>query len=109
MHMLQRPHVPLLNLFSNDYWGTRMSKEQSHKSYRPLTVLTFRLNYALGGLDPSGYHLVNVVLHGAVVVLFHDLCSRLFPARSRSSQIPLLASVAFAVHPVRRRREWEAT
>ena len=28
-----------------------MSKEQSHKSYRPLTVITFRLNYLLHSLQ----------------------------------------------------------
>ena len=32
-------------LFMNDYWGTRVSLVESHKSYRPLTVMTFRLNY----------------------------------------------------------------
>jgi len=53
-----RSHVPLKNLLKNDFWGTSMSKEQSHKSYRPLTVLTFRWNYAVGGLQPTGYHLV---------------------------------------------------
>ena len=26
----------------NDFWGIPMHKEQSHKSYRPLTVLTYR-------------------------------------------------------------------
>lgn len=29
-------------LWWNDYWGTPMSSPLSHKSYRPLTVLTFR-------------------------------------------------------------------
>lgn len=38
-------------------------QEQSHKSYRPLCVLTFRWNYLLHGLEPFGYHLVNVLLH----------------------------------------------
>lgn len=32
----------LLNLFKNDFWGTSMSDTMSHKSYRPLTTLTFR-------------------------------------------------------------------
>jgi hypothetical protein len=57
-----RPHVPLKNLLKNDFWGTSMTKEQSHKSYRPLTVLTFRWNYAIGGLNPTGYHLVRILL-----------------------------------------------
>ncbi|OQV18971.1 putative Transmembrane and TPR repeat-containing protein [Hypsibius exemplaris] len=58
-----RPTQPLWNLLYNDFWGTPMSKENSHKSYRPFTVLTFRWNYALHGLDPFGYHVTNVVLH----------------------------------------------
>lgn len=45
-------------------------QEQSHKSYRPLCVLTFRWNYATHGLDPLGYHLVNVILHIVVSVLY---------------------------------------
>ncbi|KAL1502693.1 hypothetical protein ABEB36_007801 [Hypothenemus hampei] len=28
-------------VFENDFWGTPMANEDSHKSYRPLTVLTF--------------------------------------------------------------------
>jgi hypothetical protein len=46
------------------------SQEQSHKSYRPLCVLTFRWNYAVHELDPVGYHLVNVILHGIVCVFY---------------------------------------
>src|SRR5262245_5753303 len=34
--------------------------------YRPLTLLSFALNYRLGGVAPSGYHAVNVALHGLV-------------------------------------------
>lgn len=37
-----RPATPLNNIWSNDFWGTNLSSNSSHKSYRPLTVLTFR-------------------------------------------------------------------
>lgn len=33
---------PLANVVVNDFWGTPMSDPNSHKSYRPLTTLTFR-------------------------------------------------------------------
>ena len=97
-----RPHVPWRNLLYNDFWGTPMSKEQSHKSYRPVTVATFRLNYALGGLDPMGYHLVNVILHGAVTLLYHSLCARLLGG---SGLTAVVAAALFAAHPVRCRGE----
>lgn len=32
-------------LFYNDFWGTNISDPGSHCSYRPLTVLTFKVNY----------------------------------------------------------------
>ena len=34
--------TPVLQVFANDFWGTPMSDPNSHKSYRPLTILTFR-------------------------------------------------------------------
>lgn len=33
---------PLTALFKNDFWGTAMSDAGSHKSYRPLTTVSFR-------------------------------------------------------------------
>ena len=63
------PSSPLSNILTNDFWGIPMHKEQSHKSYRPLCVLSFKLNYLLHGLEPLGYHLVNLVLHLLVTLL----------------------------------------
>ena len=33
---------PITDLLYNDYWGSHISSKESHKSYRPLTVLSFR-------------------------------------------------------------------
>ncbi|XP_029457512.1 protein O-mannosyl-transferase TMTC3 isoform X1 [Rhinatrema bivittatum] len=89
------PTTPLKNLFQNDFWGTPMSEERSHKSYRPLTVLTFRLNYLLSELNAVFYHLLNLILHAVVCVLFLKVC-KLF----LDSQSSLIASLLFAVHPI---------
>lgn len=70
-------------------------QERSHKSYRPLTVLTFRLNYLFSELSAASYHLLNVVLHAMVCVLFLRVC-RLFLDRTSS----LVAALLFAVHPI---------
>ena len=91
-----RPSASWMNLLYNDFWGTPMSDSASHKSYRPLTVATFRLNYMLHELQPLGYHLVNVLLHSAVCYLYVLLCgvvfSEVWPA--------LIAGLLFAVHPI---------
>ena len=92
-----RPETPLSNVFSNDFWGKSMSSNVSHKSYRPLTVLTFRANYALHGLDAWGYHAVNVALHALVTVVLGWLCRRLvFP----EPELAFLVMCLFASHPV---------
>ncbi|EFA01829.1 protein O-mannosyl-transferase Tmtc3 [Tribolium castaneum] len=90
-----RPHSPLLNIFFNDFWGTPMHKEQSHKSYRPLCVLTFRWNYLLWQLEPMGYHLVNMLLHSVVCLMYFRMCSMFLPELSS-----FVAAMLFAVHPI---------
>ena len=84
------------DLLSHDFWGADITSTTSHKSYRPLTVATFRLNYMLHELQPLGYHLVNVLLHSAVCYLYVLLCgvvfSEVWPA--------LIAGLLFAVHPI---------
>nr|XP_022287196.1 transmembrane and TPR repeat-containing protein 3-like isoform X2 [Crassostrea virginica] len=90
-----RPRTPIVNLFWNDFWGTPMKMEKSHKSYRPLCVLTFRLNYAISELEPMSYHLVNVVLHAIVCLLFMKVCNMFL--REFTS---FVAALLFAVHPI---------
>ena len=91
-----RPNTPWTNLIWDDFWGTPMHIEGSHKSYRPLCVATFRLNYLLHELQPMGYHLLNVLLHGAVCYLYVQLCGVVFSAVWPA----LIAGLLFGVHPV---------
>ena len=92
-----RPEAPLRQLFLNDFWGKRMSDPTSHKSYRPLTTLTFRMNYLLHKLEPWGYHVVNVVLHSLASLLVSFLCWRVVFGSPSSA---VLAGLLFAVHPI---------
>lgn len=99
-----RPTTPLRQIFLNDFWGTPMRKEHSHKSYRPLTVLTFRFNYWLHELQPYGYHVINVLLHIAVCLLWKR-ASRLLVWQctqrdSLAQKCSFISSLLFAVHPI---------
>ncbi|KAF7656930.1 hypothetical protein LDENG_00034290 [Lucifuga dentata] len=105
-----RPGTPLNNIWHNDFWGTNLSSNSSHKSYRPLTVLTFRLNYLLaGGLHPVGFHVLNIILHAVISALMIDMFAILIGGLaydekgrilSRAPKTSLLAALFFAAHPV---------
>lgn len=62
---------PISSLFAHDFWGQDISSASSHKSYRPLTVLTYRLDFLLYGLDAYGYHITNVVVYCFSCVFFY--------------------------------------
>ncbi|XP_034614099.1 protein O-mannosyl-transferase TMTC4 [Trachemys scripta elegans] len=105
-----RAETPLGDLWHHDFWGGKLSSNTSHKSYRPLTVLTFRINYLFaGGFHPVGFHVINIILHCAISVLMVDVFSILLGGLQYSSKgrrlnlapkASLLAASLFAVHPV---------
>ncbi len=78
-------------VFSSPYWGDI----RPDALYRPLTIATYCVNYALGGVAPFGYHLVNVVLAGLVPGLAALLAVRL----TGRTDVGLLAGLLFASHP----------
>uniref|UniRef100_A0A8C7DQQ1 dolichyl-phosphate-mannose--protein mannosyltransferase n=1 Tax=Oncorhynchus kisutch TaxID=8019 RepID=A0A8C7DQQ1_ONCKI len=92
-----RPGSSLQSIFSNDFWGKRMADNTSHKSYRPLCILTFKLNILLGGMTPLYFHVVNVCLHCAVTCLLMHTCDRCVFDDPR---LAFLTALLFAVHPI---------
>jgi Flp pilus assembly protein TadD len=84
--------------------------------YMPLTWLTLGLNYALGGMNPCGYHLLALLLHATNAALFYLVARRLLeaalaPAASSVDQAPpgsgsvrvgaAVAALFFSIHPQR--------
>jgi len=62
---------------------------------RPLTYLSFWLNYQVGGDHPIGYHAVNLLLHLGAVLLAYECLRRLLPERAA-----VIAAALFAIHPI---------
>ena len=94
----------------NNLWGI-LGKDR----FRPVVNLMYAVEYALWGLAPPGFHLVNLVLHAANVALLFlvtrrllgDLRARAADAGEGSGQLrqlePLVAffvAALLAVHPM---------
>ncbi|XP_073733858.1 protein O-mannosyl-transferase TMTC1 isoform X2 [Callorhinus ursinus] len=93
-----RPGAPLRwGIFTNDFWGKGMAENTSHKSYRPLCVLTFKLNILLTGMNPFYFHAVNVILHCLVTLVLMYTCDK---AVFRNRGLAFATALLFAVHPV---------
>ena len=84
--------------------------------YVPLSWMTLGLDYRLWGMNPTGYHLSNLLLHTASAVVLYFLVRRLLDehplngvrldlASAKSSLTPFFAAafaaLFFAVHPLR--------
>ena len=78
--------------------------------YQPLLWLTFALDYILWWMDPFGYHWSSLVVHVGSAFVFYHVAYRLL-SLSQRARAPLeitsariaaaLATLAFAVHPLR--------
>jgi protein O-mannosyl-transferase len=76
-------------------------------SSRPVIHLSLALNYALGGLNPWGYHAFNIAVHILAALLLYGLVRRTFlsaPLRARwgaaSQWLAGLTALIWLVHPL---------
>jgi tetratricopeptide (TPR) repeat protein len=65
--------------------------------YHPLTMLSLMGDYQLHGLQAGGYHLTNVLLHTASVILLFLILRQMTGALWRSAFV----AAVFAIHPLR--------
>ena len=71
---------------------------------RGVANATFALNYALGGQELWGYHIVNIAIHilNSILVYFllFFVVSSISSLRGRAKRIAFFIALLFAVHPV---------
>ena len=72
---------------------------------RPVAMLSFALNYLADGLDPFGYHLVNLAIHVINGLLLLLLLASLARSRPPANGVPasslaIFAALIWALHPV---------
>jgi protein O-mannosyl-transferase len=85
------------SVWAHDFWGARLTDTTSHKSFRPLTTLMFRLENRIFGLNPTQMKTVNFGLHLAITLLLLPLQAAL---RFEDKRMRFYTALLFAVHPV---------
>ncbi|MFQ5877252.1 MAG: tetratricopeptide repeat protein [Acidobacteriota bacterium] len=97
---LIRDLTRLPEMLTRGYWS--VGEERVPNLYRPVTILSFGVNHALGGLRPLGYRVTNLLLHALVSLLVLALASRVLGARpgAPAGGGAFVAAALFAVHPV---------
>jgi tetratricopeptide (TPR) repeat protein len=76
--------------------------------YLPVRDLSYAIDFALWGRNPAGFHITNVTLYAATVIVVYILTRQLCRELHRDEQavdassnsIPLVAALLFAVHPL---------
>ncbi|HEV2055363.1 MAG TPA: hypothetical protein VGV06_09340 [Methylomirabilota bacterium] len=87
-------HVTTLSLRSLTGFWRIWTDPRATQQYYPLTHSAFWLEYQLWGVNPVGYHLVNVVLHVLGALLLWWILERLAVPGA------WLGAAIFALHPV---------
>lgn len=93
---LIKPGGDIVQAFSSDVWQFRSGSGETRSNYwRPLFVGWLALNYRLFGLNPTGWHLMNILLHCLATLLGY----RLLLSMLSSPTVSAIATGIFAVHP----------
>jgi tetratricopeptide (TPR) repeat protein len=67
-----------------------------NSTYVPITILTWAIDYKIGGEEPFQYHLTNLLFHLINIVLVFILMGKLFESKT----IPIVVAALFAIHPM---------
>ncbi len=88
-------------------WRALQPPRETSVAGRPLVNLSLAINYAIHGISPRGYHLVNLAIHAAAALTLFGLIRRLLRAQTLGARfdadadlLAALVAVLWAVHPL---------
>jgi len=81
--------------FHMQVWA-HINPHQAGNYYRPIFMIWMRLNQALFGFNPMGWHFTTLLMHVLATFFVYKLARRL----SQSEPIGLIAALIFGLHPL---------
>jgi len=88
------PHLG--EIFTTTVWSFRGGVEGATNYYRPMMSFVYLVCFHLVGARPLFFHLLNVLMHAAVVLVLFKLTAGMFKDRV----LAFVAAALFALHPV---------
>lgn len=94
------------DIFTTDSFTGYLGKQQelvAGARYRPLSIATFAVEYALYGLNPGNSHLINVLLYSLTGLLIFRLLAILIPGKKGQTwyeRLPFWIALLFVLHPI---------
>ena len=68
--------------------------------YRPVGVLSLKVDAMVYGQSARGWHITNLIIHGIVNLQVYWLAQRLFRMEKKAEVAARITSLVFAVHPI---------
>ena len=84
------------SILKHDIWGKDLLAVDSHRSYRPLLVMLFKVLYQYYGLSSKAFRIVSILLHAISSCLVYHLILVIY----NDSNIAIGSSLLFATHPI---------
>ena len=105
MIIVKNPRIDLPLKEIPSVFTTPLSKfagfpEYQQVYYRPVLFIFFILNYKIWGMNPIGFHLVNLLLYLITAIVIYKAGLLLFESDKNKKLLSLMAASLFAVHPL---------
>lgn len=94
--MINLPIKEIPLIFTKSLWEVAGFNEHQ-VYYRPLVFTLFVLNYKIWGLNPAGFHLINILFHLSSAIVLYRVGLLLF---KNENPVALMGASIFAVYPV---------
>lgn len=97
-HYLIRENYLVRSFSFIGYYFKGYLTQSVKNAFRPLSMLSYNLNFLLAGYNVSGYRIFNILIHCFNAFLLYLVILRLFPAQERRAG--LIASLVYLLHPL---------
>lgn len=96
-HIVENKDIQDLHNIPIFFIDTNTFSKDDIDHYRPLLLSTYAINYAVGRLNPAGYHIINLLFHAGTAFLIFLILQ--LTVKHHSFFTAIASGMIFLVHP----------